>query len=515
MSAKKKVPVFLAKLGVTSGDWQFALHSGFEVLMRPGWDMRVRVYACLQRHSFGFNRDLAVWSVRGKRKGDPPVLLPLFPGGIINTLHDAVIDAFRESVLKPTPEQLQKIDKSNMRRLLESLEVDDGAIVRVRVNAIGKPEPVNEPGWCQVVKHDHLAPHWRTRKRLLDEGLRRLVDEAIPLKQAIAEGLVTPLANLSASERRRCNNSVIYVLAKPKPASERALNRRPDVGEEARDTKAGGGDPATPAATGTGLGIQSLREELRAQKIPPAARKKLEADQDLQAIAKAIDNAVQASLKPLRAQLRVAVQTKAAQMSLLDETANAAIQALPSQIFEMESRHQDFDQQFAAAPAKNGNSSAPPVEPESPTQAQPTPSAAPVPGQPGDVSPASTSGGNRGNGRAPAPNGKNDADSGVSEADKYTVGLVMRRFCPVDDEGIELLISRSRERQPRATVAAIAEALELKGPIAHKKAKADPAFNAVGWLVVAVPKALRAAPSPADDELAAFEERRKSWTMSG
>ena len=130
------VPAFLARLGVKESEWQYALKSGFRVLMRPGWDWRVRFYAALMQQSHGFKRELAVLQVRGDVRGDPPKLVPLTPGGIIKVLHDAAVEAFRESGAEPTEEQREsfKIDRTNARRLLRSMEEDDGCIVRVRAN---------------------------------------------------------------------------------------------------------------------------------------------------------------------------------------------------------------------------------------------------------------------------------------------------------------------------------------------------------------------------------------------
>lgn len=201
MPKKQAVPAFLAKLGVKESEWQYALKSGFRVLMRPGWDLRVRTYAALTRQSLGFKRDLAVMQVRTTVKGDPPKQIPLYPGGLVSILQSAAIEAYRESGIEADEEQRKKllIDRSNMRRMLRSMEEDDGAILCVRAN-------------CNPQK---------------------LIDESIPLEVALAKGLVVPLSSLTSAERQNCSNrSLLYIRAQPKAATANALNRHVDLALE-------------------------------------------------------------------------------------------------------------------------------------------------------------------------------------------------------------------------------------------------------------------------------------------
>ena len=43
--SKAWVPPFLRKFGVTRKDWLYALKTDLRVFQRPGYDLRVRVYA--------------------------------------------------------------------------------------------------------------------------------------------------------------------------------------------------------------------------------------------------------------------------------------------------------------------------------------------------------------------------------------------------------------------------------------------------------------------------------------
>jgi hypothetical protein len=75
------------------------------------------------------------------------------------------------------------------------------------------------------------------------------------------------------------------------------------------------------------------------------------------------------------------------------------------------------------------------------------------------------------------------ADTNHSQAEVYTVLQVMRRFAQgADDDAAEQLIRACRVNSPKCSAVQIAEALELKGPLA--KGKESP----VGFLLVAVPK---------------------------
>lgn len=200
------VPGFLSRQGIKEAEWQYALHSDFKVIMRPGWTWRARVLACIIRQSRGYRRDLAVMQVGGDTRKDGPTLLPLFPGGIATILKKLAIDAFQEAGVDPDEDARKrfKLDRGNLRDILESLEADDGMIVRARCN--GEP--------------------------------RKLIADDLPLDEAVAKNRVVLLAALSQKERKRVSNRLlIYLLPRPKAASLKALNRHddsfPQVGRKA------------------------------------------------------------------------------------------------------------------------------------------------------------------------------------------------------------------------------------------------------------------------------------------
>ena len=56
--SKQSVPAFLHKFGVKPGEWIYALKTDLRVFMRPGYDMRVRVYACLLEYTRGYRSEI-------------------------------------------------------------------------------------------------------------------------------------------------------------------------------------------------------------------------------------------------------------------------------------------------------------------------------------------------------------------------------------------------------------------------------------------------------------------------
>lgn len=74
------------------------------------------------------------------------------------------------------------------------------------------------------------------------------------------------------------------------------------------------------------------------------------------------------------------------------------------------------------------------------------------------------------------------APMNAGTAEVYTVLTVMRRFCAADDDAAAQLLRKCREDAPSCTAVQIAEALEVKGPLAKGK------DNPTGFLLIAVPK---------------------------
>jgi hypothetical protein len=195
----QRVPAYLAAQGIKESEWQYISKLGLKVLMRPGWPLKVRIWACLMVQSHGYKSGLAVMQVKGDAKGDRPKLLPLMAGGIVKMLLAAAIEAFRESGIEPTDEQRSqfKLDRNNVRRTVEEMELEDGAIVRARVN-------------CEL-------------KTLIGYD---------SFEDAAKRGVVTPLAKLTQIQRNKLQHrSVIFVLAKPNPATANALNRQADFAQ--------------------------------------------------------------------------------------------------------------------------------------------------------------------------------------------------------------------------------------------------------------------------------------------
>lgn len=101
----------------------------------------------------------------------------------------------------------------------------------------------------------------------------------------------------------------------------------------------------------------------------------------------------------------------------------------------------------------------------------------------------------------------------VSDADVFTVLPVMRKFCHADADAARDLIRACRTLDPKATIVAIAEAVEVKGPLAKKPGVDNP----VGHLVRSVPKMFEGG-APQKPEAAPesyWEQRAKREASNG
>ncbi len=199
IDGEQKVPALWAKMGIEPGEYQLALHSNFEMFMRPGWPWRVRYCGGLFRHSFGYNRELAVRLANG-------ILQPLWPGGLTKLIVDHGRECYRlAGILKLNEEQEQslRIEVAYRRRILASIEEDDGAMVRCRLNGRTAAER--------------------------DRAARAIIDQYLTFAESVERRLVTPLPELTPAERIRLHDSsVMFVLAHPRPANAKALNRKTD-----------------------------------------------------------------------------------------------------------------------------------------------------------------------------------------------------------------------------------------------------------------------------------------------
>lgn len=188
------VPAFLKRLGVSESEWLYAAKSDLKYFQRPGHPLRVRVAACIIAQSSGYRRDVCVLQTRGDSKKDGPKLRPLWPAAIELILRRAAIEAYEESGIELDKEQRERlaIDKGNMHAALRELEEDDGFIVRVAAR-------------CDPA---------------------RLIQESIPLEEALKRNLITPIAELTKEERGKLHGrTLIYKRAKCKPATAKALKR--------------------------------------------------------------------------------------------------------------------------------------------------------------------------------------------------------------------------------------------------------------------------------------------------
>ena len=442
------MPEFLARYGVKPGDWQYALKTDYRVLMRTGWDLRVRVWAGLRLYTIGYKNELAVKQVEGL--GEGKIIVPLTPGMLCSEIQKAAIEGFRETgekmALLLTPEDIEKLTLDlgcqpsagdleaaarkkarpsgpNMRKLLAEIEEHDGIITRVRAN-------------CQ--------PH-----KLL----------GLSFGEALAQALITPVNQLLQKERKlltgRC---LIYFHSKPRPATLSALLRRTDDGQAAIKSH-----HQEIAALLSGL-QQLVFRFLCDEEWPDAdLAKELSLRDEVQSLVSIIERqkeAVKSTETKLRALVGSVVKERKASMP---STQQALFPAA-----EGESADRRREPLPAANPNGKGDST------DQSAQSSASLAAAAVSHKPADQGrQAGTPAPERDRAGLPAPP--------ISTADIAQVVEVMRRIGAGDDQAAARIIRDSRGNCPAASIAQICSATESKLAIAIKMT------NPTAYLIKYVP----------------------------
>lgn len=183
-------PEWLKKLGVTEGQWQYVVKNGLQAFMRTGMTLRTRVGIALMALSQGYRGELCMIQV------GPDEFGPVTPTKLATYLEKITGIEFARSghKLDASRRRLTRIRGASMRKILASIEIDDGMITRVKA----------------------LCPP------------RMLFD--LTFDEALSRGMIVPLLRLPDSERKKGLNGkcFIYFHANPRPATLEALLRRGD-----------------------------------------------------------------------------------------------------------------------------------------------------------------------------------------------------------------------------------------------------------------------------------------------
>ncbi len=205
------VPKFLKKSRFNPGDWLILTKAQLRVLMRPGWDMAVRIYACLIELSAGYQGELAVQQVRKVANGDPPNFVAITPAAVSARLLKVAVEEFRNSGKELSADERQrlKIRGHHIRRAIANLEAHDGGLTSVTaVKFLARDTSTQKQGWADV---------------------KRIIKEHLSFDEARAQKLIVPIRELPARDRQRLNGkSFIFVHTRPRPATVAALMRRRD-----------------------------------------------------------------------------------------------------------------------------------------------------------------------------------------------------------------------------------------------------------------------------------------------
>ena len=208
--SKPWVPPFLRKFGVKVSDWLYALKTDLRVFMRPGYDLRVRVYACLLEFTRGYRSELAMKQVSREDKDDKRAkFVPVTPSMIIDKLWKVAKTEYRASGQPLSDDEAKKLRVKNrhIRRLLESMQREDGTVTAVTATKLLSRDPATRKlGWADV---------------------DRLMTERLSFDEALKAKLITPIEALSKQDRKRLAGiSFLYVHVRPRPATMAALRRR-------------------------------------------------------------------------------------------------------------------------------------------------------------------------------------------------------------------------------------------------------------------------------------------------
>ncbi len=243
----------LAKYGIGYADRQIALKGDWRFLMRPGFDLRVRVYACLQLHARGYpvgGGEFCITQVAGKKKKkgegpSEPEFVPLTPALIADELLDMTIECFRAAGKELSDKEREewRINTGSLRRVMEILEIEDGAITRVTVRKLSaRDKATSKDGAAE------LRQLWGTHeKRKLPDGNEKWVQATAGpfFDQALKQKLVVPIHGLSEQDGKKlANRSFVYLHLKPRPATLVSLTRKADEYTAALSVKTKGNHKA-------------------------------------------------------------------------------------------------------------------------------------------------------------------------------------------------------------------------------------------------------------------------------
>ena len=427
---------------VPDGEWTRAAKAGWHVLIRPGWDWRVRIYAGMHLQSHGYHSELLVKLVNGR-------LVPLPPAGLAGFIQEISLEQLKRSNIPPhallkAPQikaihqkvrqkaeekkriatdaelneaveqaglDLQLITGPNLRREMENFELQDGCVVRVRPD-------------CKPIKLVGLT-----------------FDEALNQK------LVTPLASFKPGDpelKKLAGRSLVYFLYKPRPASLEAFLRHADSDDETAESTFVPNERQERRASGDENQLQLFATWGKEFGIDPAI---LRHHPDLQPLMVELAKLNERRQKDEDAYQRKLLMARS-KAELIAREAGSTLTGQQQQL--------KFNTKVSA-----------PQNPIDSLKKGHTPQHSPV----SAVGNSETTADRRGAGK-------------VSEAEVYTILEAMQRFCLADDDAAERLITECRSHAPNCTVVQIAEAIEVKGPLC----KGRNVTNPVGLLLSSVPK---------------------------
>jgi hypothetical protein len=424
---QEEVRNFLKGYGVRDGEWMLASKDGWRVLMRPGFDWMVRLYACLQLHSLGYQGELVVRQVRGHG------IVPLTPSAIASEMQAEALEQLKKSGQKPrillTPEDVEKLGRelaekgrkmtdadmdaagrqkcrlsgSHTRRLMEKADLHDGFMTRVRANCIPSKLPKS-------------------------------------FAEAVKKGMVTPLSlfDKESPVLKKLNGKIfLYFHIHSRPASIEALLRR---GTEEDDQPVAKAKAATKHQQPTQRSFDFMLQDTEFKKAYTKASEKAPE------LAAQVMSELEAEITALRTRTTARLVEIGSEPEAPTSTQEALFTPPPAQP--------------SASLNSNGSAGTPPPGVQGSRIAERRDAETPLVSQ-------------------PRPKG---SEFIVRDADAHQVLDRMRKFSAADLDAARDLIVACRRHRRDATIVQILDAIDSKGSLTRGK------DNPVGFLLTAVPR---------------------------
>lgn len=202
-------------------------HSDVRPIMRPGWELRVKIFGGLVLWCRGYQGEFAVHQIGSEADGDPTNRVPVTPSFIAAQLHKVAIEEFRRAGKEISIDaRRQKTDGNG--KPIEPLQPWH----RIPLKYIGRCMDGME---CEdrILKNVTFPPLLSADRNVRQQGKRDIklvIRELMTYQEALSHQMIIPIRELSKLERQRlAGKSFTFWLVDHGAATLEALMRHSDV----------------------------------------------------------------------------------------------------------------------------------------------------------------------------------------------------------------------------------------------------------------------------------------------